>query len=146
MGVTDLGDGDRRERRSHAGLDDRVGGRIPFECVAQRRPESVRDTRLPSLESRPAVFQYIVRVRGTAYVWGSATLTAALSEPLMLVLNNDARGDEVEIGSEQPQGPPTVLGVLKPGECWTLMLTGLRGVTATCADDTTLACAILTPG
>lgn len=92
------------------------------------------------------VFQYIVRVRGTAYVWGSATLAVAMSEPLVLVLNNDARGDEAQIGSEQPQGAPVVLGVLKPGECWTVMLTGLRGVTATCTNDTTLACAILGRG
>lgn len=41
---------------------------------------------------------------------------------------------------------PVVLGTLQPGQCWTLALTGLRGVTANCATDTTLACAILSLG
>jgi hypothetical protein len=61
----------------------------------------------------------------------------------MLVINNDAFGDDAEIGSEKPKGAPAMLGKLAPGKCWTLVLTGLRGVTATCATDTTLACAIL---
>jgi len=92
------------------------------------------------------VFQYIVRVRGTAYVWGSNDLEVALSSPLVLVVNNDAFGDAIEIASERPDGAPALLGTLQPGECWTLVLTGLRGVTATCKTDTTLACAILPPG
>ena len=92
------------------------------------------------------MFQYIVRVRGTAYVWGSSDLDVALSMPLVLVMNNDAFGDVVEIASESPVGTPAVLGTLQPGQCWTLVLTGLRGVTATCETDTTLACAILRPG
>jgi hypothetical protein len=92
------------------------------------------------------MFQYIVRVRGKAYVWGSNDLRVALSLPLVLVVNNDAFGDVVDISSEPPAGAPTLLGKLQPGECWTLVLTGLRGVTATCETDTTLACAILTPG
>jgi hypothetical protein len=89
------------------------------------------------------MFQYIVRVRNKVYVWGSSDIEVALPSPLMLVLNNDAFGDAVEIASESPQGAPAVLGTLQPGQCWTLVLTGLRGVTATCATDTTLACAIL---
>jgi hypothetical protein len=92
------------------------------------------------------VFQYIVRVRGKVYVWGSNDLEVALSSPLVLVVNNDAFGDVVEIASESPQGAPALLGTMHPGQCWTLELTGLRGVTATCATDTTLACAILSPG
>lgn len=92
------------------------------------------------------MFQYIVRVRGKAYVWGSNDLDVALSSPLILVLNNDAFGDAVEIASESPQNASAVLGTLQPGQCWTLVLTGLRGVTATCATDTTLACAILRAG
>lgn len=91
------------------------------------------------------MFNYIVRVRGTAYVWGSNDLEVALSLPLVLVVNNDAFGDAVEIVSETTRGAPTVLGTLQPGQCWTLELTGLRGVTATCETDTTLACAILHP-
>ena len=91
------------------------------------------------------MFQYIVRVRDKAYVWGSNDFDVALATPLVLVMNNDAFGDVVEIASESPLGAPAVLGTLQPGQCWTLVLTGLRGVTATCATDTTLACAILSP-
>ncbi|UZR30741.1 hypothetical protein [Methylococcus mesophilus] len=91
------------------------------------------------------MFQYIVRVRDKTYVWGSNDLEVALSLPIVLVVNNDAFGDAVEIASESPQGAPAVLGILQPGQCWTLVLTGLRGVTATCETDTTLACAILSP-
>ncbi len=92
------------------------------------------------------MFQYVVRIRGKVYIWGSNDLDVALSVPLVLVLNNDAFGDSVEIASESPQGTPSLLGTLQPGQCWTLELTGLRGVTATCLTDTTLACAILSPG
>ncbi|MBK6006875.1 hypothetical protein JJB11_12310 [Ramlibacter ginsenosidimutans] len=91
------------------------------------------------------MFQYIVRVRDKTYVWGSSDLESAFPLPLVLVVNNDAFGDAVQIASESPQGVPTVLGMLQPGQCWTLVLTGLRGVTATCATDSTLACAILFP-
>ena len=92
------------------------------------------------------MFQYIVRVRGKAYVWGSNDLEVAMALPLVLVVNNDAFGDAVEIASEPSEGAPALLGTLQPGQCWTLVLTGLRGVTATCATDTTLACAILPAG
>ncbi|MBL8130054.1 MAG: hypothetical protein JNM64_20625 [Chloroflexia bacterium] len=109
------------------------------------RTAGKRHTRLER-ESAAQVFHYVVRVRGKVYVWGSNDLGVALSVPLVLVVNNDAFGDSVDIASESPQGTPTTLGTLQPGQCWTLVLTGLRGVTATCATDTTLACAILSPG
>jgi hypothetical protein len=89
------------------------------------------------------MFQYIVRVRDKVYVWGSNDIEIALESPLILVINNDTFGDAIEIASETPQGAPVILGKLQPGQCWTLVLTGLRGVTVTCATDTTLACAIL---
>lgn len=89
------------------------------------------------------MFQYVVRVRERVYIWGSVDLSAVLAEPLVLVINNDRHGDQVTLASETVQGPPKPLGTLRPGECWTLSLSGLRGVTATCASDTTLACAIL---
>lgn len=91
------------------------------------------------------MFQYVVRVRGKIYVWGSNDLGISLSVPLVLVVNNDAFGDAVEIATESPLGVSSVLGTLQPGQCWTLVLTGLRGVTANCGTDTTMACAILSP-
>jgi hypothetical protein len=92
------------------------------------------------------MFQYIVRVRGKVYVWGSNDLSVTLSLPVLLVLNNDTMGEAAVISSEDSAGGPTVLGTLQPGQCWTLELTGLRGVTASCDTDTTLACAILRHG
>jgi hypothetical protein len=91
------------------------------------------------------MFQYIVRVRGKVYAWGSSNVNVALSAPLLLVINNDAMGDAIEMASETPLGTPVILGTLQPGQCWTIELLGLGGVTVTCATDTTLACAILNP-
>jgi hypothetical protein len=92
------------------------------------------------------LFQYIFRVRDKTYVWGSSDLGVALTSPVLLVINNDAFGEAVEIASEDLTGASKALGTLQPGQCWTLELTGLRGVTATCDTDTTLACAILRHG
>lgn len=88
------------------------------------------------------MYQYVVQVHGKAYVWGSANLGITLAEPLILLMNNGMFGESVEVASETPAAAPVVLGNLGPGECWTLALTGLRGVTVTCATDTMLACAI----
>lgn len=92
------------------------------------------------------MFQYVVRVKDAVHVWGSDDLDVAMPLPLVLVMNNDAFGDAVEIASSTPAGAPTVIGMLRPGQCWTLVLTGLSTVTATCETDTTLACAIMPPG
>jgi hypothetical protein len=91
------------------------------------------------------MYNYIVRVRGTTYVWGSGTLTVALAWPLLLVINNDLLGDPIDLGSDTTGPGPTSYGTLQPGECWTLPLQGLRGVFASCTTDTTLACSILVP-
>lgn len=90
------------------------------------------------------MFHYVARVRGQVYVWGSAGAAASLTVPLILVVNNDPFGDAASITSES-QDASSQLGTLLPGQCWTLVLTGLHGVTATCETDTTLACALLAP-
>jgi len=91
------------------------------------------------------MFQYILRVRGKVYIWGSNDIQVAQSSSLVLVVNNDAFGDVIEIASEDLGGTTVIMGTLQPGQCWTVVLTGLCGVTATCSTDTTLACAILSP-
>jgi hypothetical protein len=88
------------------------------------------------------MYEYPVRVRGTTYVWGSAGLSGIFPLQLVLVINNNAFGDVAKIASESPTGTRQI-GTLQPGECWTLPLEGLHGVTATCETDTTLSCAIL---
>jgi len=57
-------------------------------------------------------------VRDKVDVWGSADLTAALTVPLVLVINNDALGETVDIRSEGADGVPTGSGTIRPGECW----------------------------
>lgn len=89
------------------------------------------------------MYTYIVRVRGTKYLWGSKNLTVDLNGRLFLVINNDSAGDTVELSAAGSTGTPTPLGSLAPGECWTFPLEGLRGVAATCSTDSTLACSIL---
>ncbi|NUK25997.1 hypothetical protein [Streptomyces lunaelactis] len=91
------------------------------------------------------MYSYIIHVRGKTYVWGSSGLTVVLTWPLLLVINNDALGDPIDIGSEATGSTQTSYGTLQPGECWTVPLQGLRGVFANCQTDTTLACSILVP-
>lgn len=91
------------------------------------------------------MYSYIVKVRGKTYVWGSNGLTSTLAWPLLLVINNDALGDPITVGSEATGSNSTSYGTLQPGECWTVPLQGLRGVFANCPTDTTLACSILVP-
>ena len=88
------------------------------------------------------MYQYPVRVRGKIYVWGSADLNEPLGLQLILVINNNPYGDAAKIATETPSGTSPI-GTLQPGECWTLPLHGLKGVTASCDTDTTLSCAIL---
>lgn len=92
------------------------------------------------------MFQYIVRVKDKVYVWGSNDFKGSSSLPLVLIMNNDPHGDHVEVSSESSTGVTTPLGTLQPGQCWSLPLSGLRAVVATCTTDTTLACAISFPG
>lgn len=91
------------------------------------------------------MYSYVVKVRGRTYVWGSSGLTAVFSWPLLLVINNDAVGDPIEVGTEALGSSQTSYGTLQPGECWTVPLQGLRGVFANCRTDTTVACSILVP-
>jgi hypothetical protein len=91
------------------------------------------------------MYNYISRIRGTTYVWGSSGITKALEWPLLLVINNDLLGDSLTLSADTADAVPANYGTLQPGECWTLPLQGLRGVFATCTTDTTLACSIVVP-
>jgi hypothetical protein len=91
-----------------------------------------------------AMYSYSVKVRATAYLWGSSGISAPLSVPLLLIVRNDLWGDPIEIGSENLSSSRG-LGTLQPGECWTVPLQGLRGVFAKCATDSTVTCTLITP-
>lgn len=90
------------------------------------------------------MYNYSVKVRTKAYLWGSSGVTVDFDVPLLLIVHNDAWGDPVAISSEDSSGD-TALATLQPGECWTLGLSGLRGVYATCNTDSTVNCVVITP-
>jgi len=90
------------------------------------------------------VHSYAVKVRDKTYVWGSNGVLVDLAWPLLLVIDNDPRGDPITLGAESTT-TDTALGILQPGECWTLPLVNLRGIHATCASDSVVACTILVP-
>jgi hypothetical protein len=90
------------------------------------------------------MYNYSVKVRTKAYLWGSSGVTADFDVPLLLIVHNDAFGDPVAISSEVSSGN-TALATLQPGECWTLDLSGLRGVYATCDTDSTVNCMVIVP-
>jgi hypothetical protein len=87
---------------------------------------------------------YEIRVRGTAYLWGSAGLTKNLSfdKPLVLHIRNDVFGVQIALGTEIASGTKTDLGTLEPGECVSIPVQDLSGVYATCALESNVACLI----
>jgi hypothetical protein len=91
------------------------------------------------------MFGYLVKVRGTAYLWGSSTLTTDLGWPLLLAISNDVLGEPIDLVSETSDNQSTNHGTLQAGQSWTLPLIGLRGVSAACTTDTTVTCTILLP-
>jgi hypothetical protein len=87
---------------------------------------------------------YTVRVRGTAYLWGSAGITHNLNfdKPLLLHIHNDPLGEEVAFGTRVAAGTKTSFGTLQPGECVSIPLQNLTGVFATCAFESTVECMV----
>jgi hypothetical protein len=84
--------------------------------------------------SRPS---YKVRVRGTVYLWGSATLNENISfqKPLLLHLRNDLFGEPVTFGTQVATGAQTTVGTLQPGQCVSIPVQGISGVFALCAEQ-----------
>lgn len=91
--------------------------------------------------SRPS---YEVRVRGTAYLWGSAGLTENITfdKPLLLHLRNDTFGEAVTFGTQVASGTQSTIGTLEPGQCVSIPVQGISGVFATCAQESVVGCLI----
>jgi hypothetical protein len=91
---------------------------------------------------------YQVRVRGTMYLWGSAGINAAtiftFDKPLLLHIRNNVFGQQITLATVSPGGPPTALGTLDPGECYTIRIQTMSGVTATCSTESAVDCLIET--
>jgi hypothetical protein len=91
---------------------------------------------------------YEARVRGTVYLWGSATLTQNLnfSHPPVLHVRNDLFGEPIKLGTRvaagTAPGSTTPYGTLQPGECASIQLQGIAGVYADCALESVVSCII----
>ena len=92
-------------------------------------------------------WDYQVRVRGSAYLWGSAGLGVDLTfdRPLVLYVRNPVFGETITLGTERANGTRTVLGTLSPGETVAIPMQTIRGVFAQCALEFTVRCAIKAP-
>jgi hypothetical protein len=88
--------------------------------------------------------EYAVRVRaslGTVYLWGSAGIpqNATFQPPVLLHIRNDKCGEVVTLAVP---GAKTPIGTLNPGECYSIAIQNISGVTATCALESTVYCVI----
>lgn len=86
---------------------------------------------------------YEIRVRGTAYLWGSAGITKnqTFGKPLALHIRNDVFGVTITLGTES-SGTKTAIGTLEPGECLSIAVQDMSGVYATCDLESNVACLI----
>jgi hypothetical protein len=96
------------------------------------------------------MYVYDVKVRGVMYLWGSDGIAANFSWPLLLSVRNDVAGDPVTISTETVgSSVQSTIGTLQPGQCYTIPLLGLKGVSATCQVDanvtSNVTCALLLP-
>ncbi len=95
------------------------------------------------------------RVRGTTpatatYLWGSAGISGPISfdKPLVLHIRNDVFGQPIQLSTmASSSAVPNVVGTLQPGECVSIPVQSLSGVTAFCTAtsdplETLVACII----
>jgi hypothetical protein len=87
---------------------------------------------------------YEIRVRGTAYLWGSAGVTKnqIFNKPLVLHIRNDVFGVKISLGTEVASGAKTAIGTLEHGECLSIAVQDMSGVYATCDGESNVACLI----
>jgi hypothetical protein len=97
--------------------------------------------------------RYRVKIRGRVFLWGSAGISLAVNLPLLLSIRVDEYGDPVTFGYWQPSATDgTSLGILQPGETYTLKLSGdqfgqpLQAVYATSDVDTCIDCTLIPLG
>jgi hypothetical protein len=78
---------------------------------------------------------YVVRVRDTKYLWGSAGITSNVSfaSPMILHIHNDVEGEPVTFGTATADGTKTTIGTLQAGESFSISIqNNICGVFATC--------------
>ena|SRR5579871_1155242 len=86
---------------------------------------------------------YQVRVRGTMYLWGNASVAPYSANPILLLhIRNNVFGQPVQLATVPPGATP--LGTLNAGECYTIAIQNLSGVSATCTTESAVDCVIET--
>lgn len=83
------------------------------------------------------------------YLWGGAGITLNLAVQLLLWVRVDEFGEPVTIGTEMTTtGSRKTIGVLQPGESYTIPLNGVRGVFCVCntpQGDSPVHCSLIRP-
>jgi hypothetical protein len=113
----------------------------------------MREARLTSVFDQWTRPSYERRVRGSTpptYLWGSAGITEGISfaKPPVLHIRNDLFGQPISLSkTASATAAPVALGTIQPGECVSIELQNISGVTASCASgsdplETTVACII----
>jgi len=92
--------------------------------------------------------RYVVKVRASenqevTYLWGGDGITQPFlgNSPLLMTFRVDEMGEPITIITS----PPSTIGILQPGETYTIPLNGLTGVSAQCIPtncDTKVECYI----
>lgn len=95
-----------------------------------------------SFDRRPHA-SYQIRVRGTMYLWGSSKITVdkTFDKPLLLHVRNNVFGSPVALATIT-SGVSTPLGSIEAGECYTIAIQNMSGVSATCSGETAVDCLI----
>lgn len=90
------------------------------------------------------MYRYKVKVRGSMFLWGSASVTqnVTFANPLLLHVRNDEHGESVEFGTLSIDGTRNTLGTLQAGEAYSVQIQNIIGVFANCALDSTVCCTI----
>jgi hypothetical protein len=98
----------------------------------------MREAPLTSVFDRWTRPSYERRVRGSTsatYLWGSAGIIGPINfdKPLTLHIRNDVFGQPISLSTTASNSAtPTALGTLQPGECVSIPVQNISGVTAIC--------------
>lgn len=87
----------------------------------------------------------ISRNRGDVAIWGGLGVEAALTGTEgYIVVRVDERGEAVTVKKKPTAHTAAALvGVLKPGECYVVGIDNATAITASCATDSFIDCALV---
>jgi hypothetical protein len=85
---------------------------------------------------------YRIRIRGTAYLWGSAGIEQDMTFPASLLLHvrNDLYGQPVTLSTQVADGTQTTIGTLQAGEIFSIPIQGISGIVGQSKQGSTVEC------